>query len=281
MRSTITNANDALTESLKIGAKKLIHQAIQAELAVFMEQYSTRLTSDGKASVIRNGYQPEREILTGIGSISVKIPKVRTKEGRPVTFYSALISPYARKIKSIEANFPWLYLRGIATGEMSQALKVLVGNNVRMLSASAISRLKQEWGQEYQQWQHRPLNQDQWVYVWADHIYSGLRSEDSKLCALVIVGLNERGQKHFLAIEDGIQESTQSWRDVLLKLKCRGMNAPLLAIGDGDLGFWKALNETYSTTSHQPCWTHKITNTLNKLPMFSQSMTKQALYEIW
>ncbi len=279
MRSTI--ANDALTEILKTGAKQLIHQAIQAELAVFMEQYSTRLTSDGKASVIRNGYQPEREILTGIGSISVKIPKVRTKEGRPVTFYSALVSPYARKIRSIESNYPWLYVNGITTGEMSEALRALVGNNIRMLSSNTIARLKQEWKQEYQQWQHRPLTQDQWVYIWADGICSGLRSENTRLYALVIIGVNERGQKHFLAVEDGVRESIHDWRKVLLKLKQRGMNAPKLAIGDGGLGFWKALAETYCTTSHQPCWAHKATNILNELPMFSQSNAKQALYEIW
>lgn len=273
--------DDALTEMLKTGAQQLIHQAVQAELAVFMGQYSNRLTGDGKASVIRNGYQPEREILTGIGSVPVKIPKVRSQEGKPVTFHSALVPPYVRKSKSVEASLPWLYLKGISTGEMGEALKVLVGNDAKGLSASTISRLKQEWGQEYQQWQHKRLDKDQWVYIWADGIYSGLRSEDTKLCALVIIGVNERGQKHFLAIEDGVRESTQSWREVLLKLKHRGMSAPQLAIGDGALGFWKALDEIYSTTRHQRCWVHKTANILNKLPKSSQPKAKQALYDIW
>ena len=272
---------DALTEMLKTGAQQLIHQAAQAELAIFMEQYSNQLTDDGKASVVRNGFQPAREILTGIGSVPVKIPKVRSKEGKSVTFHSALVPPYIRKAKSIETSLPWLYLKGISTGEMSEALKVLVGNGAKGLSASTISRLEQEWGQEYQQWQHKPLDQDQWVYIWADGIYSGLRSEDTKLCALVIIGVNERGQKHFLAIEDGVRESTQSWREVLLKLKHRGMTAPQLAIGDGALGFWKALEEVYSTTRHQRCWVHKTANILNKLSKLSQPKAKQALHEIW
>jgi len=277
-RDTIT---DELTEMLKTGAQQLIQQAVQTELAVFMEQYSHQLTSDGKASVVRNGYQPEREILTGIGSVPVKIPKVRSKEGKPVTFHSALVPPYVRKAKSIEASLPWLYLKGISTGEMGEALKVLVGSDAKGLSASTVSRLKQEWGQEYQQWQHKPLDKDQWVYIWADGIYSGLRSEDTKLCALVIIGVNERGHKHFLAIEDGVRESTQSWREVLLQLKHRGMNAPQLAIGDGALGFWKALDEVYEKTRHQRCWVHKTANILNKLPKSSQPKAKQALHEIW
>ena len=277
-RETIT---DALTDLLKTGAQQLIQQAVQVELAEFMEQYTHQLTSDGKASVVRNGYQPEREILTGIGSVPVKIPKVRSRDGKPVTFHSALVPPYVRKAKSIEASLPWLYLKGISTGEMGEALKVLVGSDAKGLSASTVSRLKQEWGQEYQQWQHKPLDKDQWVYIWADGVYSGLRSEDTKLCALVIIGVNERGQKHFLAIEDGVRESTQSWREVLLNLKDRGMNAPQLAIGDGALGFWKALDEVYSKTRHQRCWVHKTANILNKLPKSSQPKAKQALHEIW
>ncbi len=277
-RDTIT---DTLTDLLKTGAQQLIQQAVQVELAEFMEQYTHQLTSDGKASVVRNGYQPEREILTGIGSVPVKIPKVRSRDGKPVTFHSALVPPYVRKAKSIEASLPWLYLKGISTGEMGEALKVLVGSDAKGLSASTVSRLKQEWGQEYQQWQHKPLDKDQWVYIWADGIYSGLRSEDTKLCALVIIGVNERGQKHFLAIEDGVRESTQSWREVLLNLKDRGMNTPQLAIGDGALGFWKALDEVYSKTRHQRCWVHKTANILNKLPKSSQPKAKQALHEIW
>ena len=277
-RDTIT---DALTTMLQNGAQQLIHQAVQVELAEMLEQYASRLTADGKAAVVRNGYLPERKILTGIGPVTVRIPKIRSKTGAPVTFHSALVPPYVRKSQSIEAVLPWLYLKGISTGEMASALKVLVGPDAQGLSANTISRLKQEWGVQYQQWREAPLDKDQWVYIWADGIYSGLRSETAKLCALVIIGVNERGEKHFLAIEDGVRESTQSWREVLLKLKSRGMNVPQLATGDGAMGFWAALDEIYPETRHQRCWVHKTANVLNALPKLSQPKAKQALHEIW
>lgn len=272
---------DTLTDLLRAGAQQLIQQAVQVELNDFMSQYTDRLTHEGKAAVVRNGYQPERDILTGIGSIPVRIPKVRAKDGKPVNFHSALVPPYVRKAKSLEASLPWLYLKGVSSGEMGEALKVLVGSNAKGLSASTVTRLKQEWAQEYQQWRNKPLHKDKWVYIWADGIYSGLRSEDAKLCALVVIGVNERGQKHFLAIEDGVRESTQSWREVLLGLKSRGMNAPQLAIGDGALGFWHALDEVYGDTRHQRCWVHKTANILNKLPKSLQPKAKQALHDIW
>jgi putative transposase len=277
-RDTIT---DALTEMLRAGAQQLIHQAVQAELTDFMQQYKERTTAEGKAAVVRNGYHPQREILTGIGSVPVKIPKVRAKDGKPVTFHSALVPPYVRKARSLEASLPWLYLKGVSTGEMGEALKILVGADATGLSASTVARLKQEWGQQYDLWRNKSLKKDKWVYIWADGIYSGLRAEDTKLCALVIIGVNERGQKHFLAIEDGVRESTQSWREILLRLKQRGMNAPQLAIGDGALGFWSALDEIYPDTRHQRCWVHKTANVLNKLPKSSQPKAKQALHDIW
>ncbi len=272
---------DALTQMLQSGAQQLIHQAVQVELEELLAHHAERLTTEGKTAVIRNGYHPERKILTGIGPVTVRIPKVRSKAGEPVTFHSALVPPYVRKTQSIEAALPWLYLKGISTGEMGAALKVLVGTEAEGLSASTVSRLKQEWGQQYQQWRKTSLDKDQWVYIWADGIYSGLRAEDARLCALVIIGVNERGQKHFLAIEDGVRESTQSWREVLLKLKSRGLNAAQLAIGDGALGFWAALDEVYPDTRHQRCWVHKSVNVLNALPKLSQPKAKQALYEIW
>ena len=187
--------------------------------------------------MVRNGYLPKREILTGIGPVSVRIPKVRSKDGEALTFRSALVPPYVRKTRSLEAALPWLYLKGVSTGEMGEALKVLVGHDAQGLSASTVSRLKSEWSNQYQHWRETPLDEDRWVYIWADGIYSGLRSEKDKLCALVIIGVNERGQKQFLAIEDGVRESTQNCREVLHKLKSRGMNVPQLAIGDGALGF--------------------------------------------
>jgi transposase-like protein len=191
------------------------------------------------------------------------------------------VPPYVRKSRSLEAALPWLYLKGISTGEMGEALKLLVGPDAHGLSASTIARLKQDWAQEYQKWNERRLGQDQWVYIWADGIYSGLRAEQTKLCALVIVGVNERGEKHFLAIEDGVRESTQSWREVLLDLKSRGLNPPQLAVGDGAMGFWSALDEIYPDTRHQRCWVHKTANILNKLPKSLQPKVKQSLHDIW
>ena len=272
---------DALSEMLRTGAQHLIHQAVQAELEGLLLQHANQVTRDGKAAVVRNGYLPAREILTGIGPVTVRIPKVRTREGEPVTFRSALVPPYVRKSRSLEAALPWLYLKGFSTGEMQEALEVLVGPQAQGISASTIFRLKAEWSEQYQQWRNTKLDKDRWVYIWADGIYSGLRSEENKLCALVIIGVNERGQKQFLAIEDGIRESTQSWREILLKLKQRGMNPPKLAIGDGAMGFWAALEEVYPKTRSQRCWVHKCGNVLNYLPKSAQPRAKQALHEIW
>ena len=228
---------DPLTELLRVGARQLIHQAVEAELQELLAEHSERRTVDGKAGVVRNGYLPERELQTGVGPVTVRIPKVRARTGDAVTFRSALVPPYVRKTKSLEAALPWLYLKGVSTGEMSEALAVLVGQDAKGLSASTVARLKQVWAEEYRRWCEVRLDKDRWVYVWADGVYSGLRAEHTKLCSLVVVGVNDRGEKRFLAIEDGVRESTQSWREVLLTLKARGMKGPQLAIGDGAMGF--------------------------------------------
>lgn len=274
-------STDPLTEVLRSGARQLLQQAIEAEVQELLTAHSDRVLEDGKAGVVRNGHLPEREIQTGIGPLTVRIPKVRAKTGKPVTFRSALVPPYVRKTQSLEAALPWLYLKGVSTGEMSAALEVLVGPEAKGLSASTVSRLKRTWAQEYEAWRDGPLDKDRWVYVWADGVYSGLRAEHTKLCALVVIGVNERGEKHFLAIEDGIRESTQSWREVLLKLRSRGMNVPQLAIGDGAMGFWAALEEVYPESRQQRCWMHKTMNVLNCLPKSLQSKAKQSLHDIW
>jgi transposase-like protein len=270
-----------LTELLRTGAEQLIYQVVEAEVQELLAAHSGRLLEDGHAAVVRNGYLPPRKIQTGIGPVTVRIPKVRSRSGEPVTFRSALVPPYVRKTRSLEAALPWLYLKGISTGEMGEALKVLVGPEAKGLSASTVSRLKRIWAQEYRSWCEDRLDKDRWVYIWADGVYSGLRAEQAKLCALVVIGVNERGEKHFLTIEDGIRESTQSWREVLLKLKSRGMNVPQLAIGDGAMGFWAALEEIYPKSRQQRCWMHKTMNVLNCLPKSSQPKAKRALHEIW
>ncbi len=274
------SVSDVLNELLRDGAQQLIRQAVETELSEYLSQHQ-RIADDGRLALVRNGYLPKREILTGIGPVSVRIPKVRSKDGKALTFRSALVPPYVRKTRSLEAALPWLYLKGVSTGEMGEALKVLVGHDAQGLSASTVSRLKSEWANEYHHWREAPLDEDRWAYVRVDGIYSGLRSEKDKLCALVIIGVNERGQKRFLAIEDGVRESTQSWREVLLKLKSRGMNVPQLAIGDGAMGFWAAMDEVYPQTRHQRCWVHKTANILNSLPKSSQPKAKEAIHEIW
>ncbi|MCU7882446.1 MAG: transposase [Candidatus Thiodiazotropha sp. (ex Lucinoma aequizonata)] len=215
-RDTIS---DPLTELLRTGAERLIYQAVEVELLELLAEHSERRTEDGKAGVVRNGHLPGRELQTGLGPVTVQIPKVRAKSGELVTFHSALVPPYVRKTRSLEAVLPWLYLKEISSGEIGEALKVLVGQNAEGMSASTLSRLKQVWAQEYRSWCEDRLDKDCWVYVWADGVYCGLRAEQTKLCALVVIGVNERGEKHFLVIEDGVRESTRSWREVLLKLK--------------------------------------------------------------
>lgn len=273
--------SDALTDLLRTGAQQLIAAAVEAELESFMAPFAHSRTEAGHAAVVRNGHHPARPFQTGIGPVSVRIPKVRSKSGQPVTFRSALVPPYVRKTKTLEAALPWLYLKGVSSGEMGAALKVLLGPDAKGLSANTVSRLKRDWANEYDGWRDRPLDNDQWVYIWADGVYSGLRGEDDKLCALVVIGVNARGQKQFLAIDDGVRESTQSWREVLLNLKERGMNAPKLAIGDGAMGFWAALEEVCPETRHQRCWMHKTMNVLNCLPKLSQPKAKAALHDIW
>ena len=245
---------------IRTGAQQLIAQALKVEVADLLATYANQRDEQGHARVVLSGHHPPRAIQTGIGPVTVQVPKVRSRQGDPVTVHSALVPPYVRKTKSLEAALPWLYLKGISSGEMSEALKVLVGPEATGLSASTVSRLKQVWAQEYRSWCEDPLDKERWVYVWADGVYSGLRAEQTKLCALVVIGVNERGQKRFLAIEDGVRESTQSWREVLLKLKSRGMNVPELAIGDGAMGFWAALEEVYPETREQRCWMHKTMN---------------------
>ncbi len=272
---------DPLAELIRTGARKIVHLAVEAELQEVLAGLEDRRLEDGRAGVVRNGYLPEREIQTGIGPITVRIPKIRSRAGEPVAFRSALVPPWLRKSRSLEASVSWLYLKGVSTGEMGPALEALVGPEAKGLSASTVSRLKASWRREYEEWRKRPLNRDRWVYAWVDGIYSGLRAEHAKLCCLVVIGVNDQGEKHLLAVEDGVRESTQSWREVLVGLKARGMNAPELAIGDGAMGFWAAQEEIWPGTRHQRCWMHKTANVLNALPKSVQPKARQALHDIW
>ncbi len=274
-------SRDLLTELLRTGARQLLAQALEAERAELLAQYADQQDEQGRAIVVGNGHQPERDIQTGLGPVAVQVPKVRSRQGAPISFHSALVPPYVRKSATLDAAIPWLYLKGISTGEMQSALEALVGSEAKGLSASTVARLKQTWRDEYHTWRQQRLDKEEWVYIWVDGIYSGLRAEQQRLCALVVIGVTSTGEKQLLAIEDGVRESTQSWREVLLQLKARGMKAPRVAVGDGALGFWGALEEIYATTQQQRCWVHKTRNVLNVLPKSVQPKAKQALHEIW
>ena len=274
--------HDSLTDLLRSGARALIQQAVEAELQAFLTDYRNVTDLKGRQAVVRNGYLPEREIVTGVGHVAVKIPKVRDRSGGGIKFNSSLVPPYVRKAKRMEAALPWLYLRGISTGDMQEALSVLLGNEAKGLSPAVVSRLKAQWGDEYQAWIQRDLSNERYVYVWADGIYSTLRGEDDRLCLLVIIGVNEHGEKRLLALSDGYRESKASWLSVLQDLQARGLqDAPKLATGDGALGFWAAVNEAWPQTRTQRCWVHKTANVLTALPDSVQAKAKAGLKEIW
>jgi len=277
--------DDPMTALLRQGARRLLTAALEAEIDVFVNQYRDIQDDQGLQRVVRNGYLPEREIQTGIGQVPVKAPRVRDRQpdlrkGR-IRFTSAIVPPYLRRTKSIETLLPWLYLKGISTGDFTDALAALLGKNAPGLSAATISRLKTVWQDEYKKWQQRDLSNKRYVYFWADGIYCNVRMADRQ-CLLVIIGATDDGHKELVAIEGGFRESEQSWLEVLVDLKRRGLQTPPeLAVGDGALGFWKAISKAYDTTRWQRCWVHKTANVLNKLPKSLQTKAKERLHQIW
>ncbi len=272
---------DVLTKMLRRGARDLLTKAVQAELTEFLSHYQDVVDDQGLQSVVRNGYLPDREIMTGIGPVEIKVPKTRDRSGQGIHFRSELLPPYIKRTKSVDSVLPWLYLKGISTGDFGEALAALLGEDAKGLSAGTISRLKQVWHQEYDTWRHRDLHKQRYVYLWADGIYFNIRGDDARQCLLVVVGVTGQGDKEFLAIEDGYRESEQSWKEVLVGLKSRGMNPARLAIGDGALGFWKALQQVYGQTRSQRCWVHKTGNILNKMPKSIQAKAKQHIHDMW
>ncbi len=226
--SKIGKFKDELTAILCEGARRLLQVAVEAELGEFLEQYEDRRTGQNLRLVVRSGHHPECSIQTGIGSVPVRIPKVRSNDGKPMTFRSSVVPPYVRKSRTLEAWVPWLYRKGVSTGEMAGVLSGLLGKQAKGFSPSVVKRLKLD---ERKEWTQRDLSQDRWVYVWADGVYSGLRNEETKLCCLAVIGVDDQGRKSILVIGDGVRESTPSWQDVLPDRKRRGMNAPKLAMG--------------------------------------------------
>ena len=252
------------------------------EVALLLAQYADHRDSAGRQAIVRNGYLPERDVQTGIGAVRVQVPRVRDRSGAVIRFPSALLPPYIRRSKSLEALLPWLYLKGISTGDFSEALQALLGPDAPGLSPATLSRLKQGWHEELAQWQQRDLSGKRYVYFWVDGVYFQTRLEEARHCILVIIGADATGHKELVGLWDGYRESEQSWKELLLDLKSHGLaQAPALAIGDGALGFWKALRQVYGQTRWQRCWVHKTANVLDKLPKDLQPQAKQRLQAIW
>lgn len=279
------SAEDPLTEVIRRGAKKLLMQALEDEVEAFLSQHQHVQDDRGSRQVTRNGYSTERTIQTGIGDVEVKAPRVadrRKNAGEKIRFKSSILPPYLRRAKSIEELLPWLYLKGISTGDFGEALGALLGKNAPGLSASTISRLKDVWHEEMKEWQQRSLKGKEYVYFWVDGVHFGARMEDASQCMLVVIGATKNGDKELLAISDGYRESEQSWLELLNDLKRRGLEtAPKVAVGDGALGFWKALQQVFGTTRWQRCWMHKTGNVLDKLPKSIQARAKDNLHQIW
>jgi putative transposase len=276
---------DPLTEVLRDGARTLLAQAVEAEVATLLSRYAGETSNDGRQRLVRHGHLPERKIMTGIGPVAVRCPRVRDRVGEGserIRFSSAILPPYARRSKSLEVLIPILYLKGVSTGDFEEALVALLGKDAGGLSASTIGRLKEAWSEEHMRWSKRDLSAKRYVYLWVDGIHVQARLEHDAQCLLVIIGATPEGKKELVGLTDGVRESTQSWKELLLDLKRRGLSmGPELAIADGALGFWQALEQVWPQTRGQRCWVHKTANVLNKLPKSQQSKAKRALQEIW
>ena len=277
-------ASDVLTEILKQGAQRMLTHAIDAEVAEWIDNHAHLTDENGHRQVVRNGYHNPRGITTGLGRLEVEQPRVhdRRAPGEREKFTSKILPPYLRKTKSIEELLPWLYLKGISTGDMNEALQSLLGPECPGLSASTVTSLKKTWEEEFQQWNHRSLEGKEYVYLWADGVHFNIRLEEDRQCILVLMGATKDGKKELIAIQDGYRESEQSWKELLLDVKARGLTIdPKLATGDGALGFWKALPQVFSKTREQRCWVHKTANVLDKMPKRMQPGAKERIHEIW
>jgi putative transposase len=277
--------SDPLTEVLRNGARALLAQAVEAEVSSLLCCHADKLTDDGRRRLVRHGHLPEREIMTGIGPIAVRCPRVRDRGGEGserIRFSSTILPPYARRSKSLEVLIPILYLKGISTGDFEDALIALLGRDASGLSASTIGRLKEAWSEEHARWSKRDLSAKRYIYFWVDGIHVQARLEDTAQCLLIIIGATPEGRKELVGLTDGVRESAHSWRELLLDLKRRGLSiGPELAVADGALGFWQAVEEVWPQTRGQRCWVHKTANVLNKLPNSQQPKAKRALQEIW
>lgn len=277
---------DQLTEILRQGAQELIFQAVEAEFSAFLACYREDKLEDGRQRVVRHGHLPERKVMTGIGALPVKVLRSRDRKSSKgeasIRFTSELLPPYVRRSKSIESAIPYLYLKGISSGDFTKVMPVLFGKDAVGFSADTVLRLRQQWKEDLKQWDKRRLDSKNYVYLWADGVYFQAPMEHEKQCMLVIIGATPEGKKELVGFRDGYRESTQSWVELLLDLKARGLSVPpKLAIGDGAMGFWAALEKVWPTTRHQRCWVHKTINVLNHFPKSMKSKVKSDLHDIW
>jgi len=274
-----------LDEIVKKGAQRMLRQALEVEVDSFVERHQYVMDDKARRLVVRNGYNKPRKIVTGAGQIEVRAPRVddrildKLNEPR---FKSGIVPRYLRRTKNINELIPVLYLKGISTGDFTEALQALLGKDVVGLSAENIVRLKQIWQKEYEEWNNRDLSNTKYVYWWVDGVYFNVRLDDDRQCILIIIGAREDGTKEIVAIEDGFRESKESWQSLLRRLKRRGLKTgPKLAVGDGALGFWAAVREEYLDTKEQRCWVHKTSNVLDKMPKSLQSKAKSMLHDIY
>jgi transposase-like protein len=277
---------DPLTEIARDGARQMLAAALRAEATSFVAQFSEERLPDGRQRVVRHGAGPERMIQTGIGPIPVQRQKVRDRatdapDEQKIRFTSNILPKWARRSRSLDALLPVLYLRGISTGDFQEAFSAILGTDAPNLSPSVISRLTGEWQKEYDRWQRRDLSARRYVYIWADGIYLQARMEPQAECILVILGATPEGRKELVGFQVGLRESAQSWRELLVDIKARGLSVPPeIAVGDGAMGFWKALDEVFPGPRHQRCWVHKTANVLNRFPKSMQPAVKTDLREI-
>ena len=277
----ISESRTALDEIVREGARRMLQEALENEVAEYLARMSSVRTEDGCQAVVRNGFLPARDLVTGVGPVRIRQGRVRDQR-RKLKFTSRILPPYLRRVPSIDALIPVLYLKGISTGDFTEALEAILGPNAAGLSATNIVRLKDGWQKDYEAWAGRDLRGKRYIYWWADGIYFNVRLDPERPCLLILMGALEDGTKELITVWDGIRESKESWLEVLRDLKARGLTeAPKLAVGDGALGFWAALEEEFSDVREQRCWVHKTANVLDKLPKSVQPYAKKLIHEMY
>jgi transposase-like protein len=280
-KNHLTSFENALEEIARAGARKMLQQALDIEVEEFLERFKDVRTEQNRKAIVRNGFLPERAIQTGLGPIAIQQPRVRDKRCQE-KFSSSILPPYMRRSRSVESLIPLLYLKGISTSDFSEVLESLLGENAKGLSPTNIVRLKQVWEEDYKEWENRDLRGKRYVYIWADGIYFNVRLQEDRPCVLVIIGALSDGSKELVAIHDGHRESKDSWKEVMGNLRRKGLSLPpMLAIGDGALGFWAALEEIFPSTKQQRCWVHKTVNILDKMAKSAQSNAKRLIHEMY